>query len=86
MWPPTLLGIALFTVFYLTIPGVLAWAWPVLMGLALAIPYTVLTASPFLGRMARRVGLCATPEELNTPAILIAATRPRQPAPAMAAE
>ena len=74
MWPQTLMGVALFVLFYLTIPGVLAWAWPMLAGLALAIPFTLATASPWLGRMAERVGLAATPEELDPPAVLRAAT------------
>jgi membrane glycosyltransferase len=35
-----------------------------LAGFTLAIPFTALTASPWLGRMAARAGLCATPEEI----------------------
>jgi membrane glycosyltransferase len=42
----------------------LAWAAPVLLGLCLAIPYAVVTASPAVGAWAKRAGLCAVPEEI----------------------
>lgn len=70
MWPQTLFGLALGGFFAATVPGVLPWALPILGGMTLAIPFTVLTASPWLGRVAARVGLCATPEERAAPAIL----------------
>jgi membrane glycosyltransferase len=47
----------------------------VLLGLSLAIPFTVLTASPRLGMWARRAGLCATPEELAPTPVLRALAR-----------
>ena len=77
MWPQTLLGGALLAFFAATVPGVLPWAAPFLAGLTLAVPFTVLTASPWLGRVAQRIGLCAIPEEQATPAILRAITGPR---------
>lgn len=72
MWPQTLLGAVLFLNTWLMAPGALPWAAPLLAGLGLSIPFTVLTASPTLGRLAARVGLCATPEELAPPPILTA--------------
>ncbi|MGF1657925.1 MAG: glucans biosynthesis glucosyltransferase MdoH [Rubrimonas sp.] len=74
MWPQTLAGLALGGAVAINAPGALVWAAPVVAGLALAIPFTVLTASPALGRAARRVGLCATPEELAPPPVLRALT------------
>ncbi len=70
MWPQTLLGAGLTWAIATLAPGALIWASPVLAGLTLSIPFCMLTASPALGRMAARVGLCATPEELApTPAL-----------------
>ena len=48
--------VALFT----SLPGEFI---AVLAGLALSIPFAVFTASPWLGRVMTRVGLCAVPEE-----------------------
>ena len=45
-----------------------------LAGLTLAIPFTVLTASPTLGRLARRVQLCGIPEEFHMPESLARVT------------
>lgn len=86
MWPQTLMGLGLFALFYATVPGVLVWAAPMLAGLGLAVPFTVLTASPRLGRLAQRAGLCATPEEIAPPAVLRAASgEGGEPVPRLAA-
>ncbi len=75
MWPQTALGLALTAAVASAAPGALPWAAPVLAGLTLAIPFTVLTASPRLGRWAARVGLCATPEEIAPPPVIRALNR-----------
>jgi membrane glycosyltransferase len=67
LWPQTLLGIVLFAMFYWKAPGVIPWASPLLGGLLLSIPFAVFTASPVVGRIFARIGLCAIPEEHNTP-------------------
>jgi membrane glycosyltransferase len=67
MWPQTALGLALTALVLTLAPSALPWASPVLAGLTLAIPFTVLTASPTLGRLARRVRLCGIPEEFAMP-------------------
>ncbi len=67
LWPQTLLGVVLFALFSWKAPGVLLWAAPLLSGLILAVPFAVLTASPRFGRFITRVGLCAIPEERETP-------------------
>ena len=88
LWPQTLFGLLLlgagwgFAGAY----GV-AWAAPMIAGLALAIPYAVLTAAPALGRWAERTGLCALPEEIAPPETLtrLAAPLPAVPEPLKAA-
>lgn len=51
------------------------WLAPVLVPLLLAIPLSVLGSLPALGRMLRRWGLFAVPEEVWPPAVLRAAAR-----------
>ncbi len=82
MWPQTLLGLGLGAAIAVQAPGALPWAAPVVAGLSLAIPFTVLTANARLGAWSRRIGLCATPEERSpTPVLqrLRDAPAPRQP-------
>ena len=43
------------------------WAVPVVAGLVLAAPITVLTADPAVGLAVLRWGLLATPEEIAHP-------------------
>ncbi|PJA59067.1 MAG: hypothetical protein CO163_11455 [Rhodobacterales bacterium CG_4_9_14_3_um_filter_71_31] len=86
MWPQTLMGLGLSAAVIAWAPHAAPWAAPVLAGLALAIPFTVLTASPRLGGWARRAGLCATPEEVGGDATLARLAAPRaEPEPARAA-
>lgn len=65
-WPQVLLGLLLLSALAIGAPGALPWAAPLLVGLFGAIPITVLTASPILGRFAERWRLCAIPEEFET--------------------
>jgi membrane glycosyltransferase len=67
LWPQTLFGFALFTLLYVKAPGALVWAAPLLLGLVLAAPFAVLTASPAFGQFLARIGLCAVPEEFDMP-------------------
>jgi membrane glycosyltransferase len=80
MWPQTLFGLTLAAAVWALAPGAAPWAAPVLAGLSFAIPFTVLTASPALGRLARRAGLCATPEEVAPTRVLAALSEPLQTA------
>ncbi|MEO1199732.1 MAG: glucans biosynthesis glucosyltransferase MdoH [Pseudomonadota bacterium] len=70
LWPQTLFGLAIVTLFLIAAPTTLPWALPVVTGLILAIPFAVATASPWLGAWTERMKLCAIPEELSTPAPL----------------
>jgi membrane glycosyltransferase len=63
MWPQTLFGLAAGGLLAAYAPQVLPWAAPVLLGLLLAIPMTVASSAPRLGRRLAATGLCAIPEE-----------------------
>jgi membrane glycosyltransferase len=72
------LGCASAGLLYATSGEGLAWAVPVVTGLVLSAPITVLTADPAIGRAFLRWGLLATPEEIAHPPRL-AAVEPRAP-------
>ncbi len=68
LWPQTLFGLGLLV--SITLAAGLtttAWAGPIIAGLALSIPFAVLSADPGLGRRLARLGLCAVPDELALP-------------------
>ena len=67
LWPQTLFGIAICTSLLIVNPTVLAWSLPLTAGFVLAIPFAVITASPSLGRLMKRSGLCGIPEDFNPP-------------------
>ncbi|MDT8344495.1 MAG: glucans biosynthesis glucosyltransferase MdoH [Thermohalobaculum sp.] len=68
LWPQTLFGLGLGAmIVHFAGWGVALWTLPILTGLALAIPFAVLTAHPAMGRIATRLGLCAVPDELALP-------------------
>ncbi|MBK0399724.1 glucans biosynthesis glucosyltransferase MdoH [Limibaculum sp. M0105] len=72
LWPQTLFGLGLSAVIVGALGwGGTVWAAPMLAGLSFAIPFAVATASPALGRLATRVGLCAIPDEIARPAPLV---------------
>ncbi len=64
LWPQTLTGVAATALLWSLAPTVLLWALPVLLGLSLAAPVTVLTSHPGLGRWLTKAGLCVIPEEM----------------------
>jgi membrane glycosyltransferase len=70
LWPQTVFGAAILLALTIYTPGAVIWALPVLIGLLLAVPFAVLTASPTLGRWLSSWRLCAIPEEFETPSIL----------------
>jgi membrane glycosyltransferase len=74
--PHTLVGIALAAALE-WVGGVMAavWALPVIAGLALAVPYTVLSARSDLGRQLARLRLFGIPEEQNAPPVLAVKAR-----------
>jgi membrane glycosyltransferase len=74
-----LLGCASACLLYATSGEGLAWAVPVVTGLVLSAPITVLTADPAIGLAVLRLGLLATPEELAHP-LPVAPAESRAPA------
>lgn len=67
----TLLGVAAGFVSYLYLPDYFLWFVPVLAGVLLSIPLSMLSSSVRLGRLSRGLGLFATPEEQQRPPLLV---------------
>jgi membrane glycosyltransferase len=70
----TLFGVVLAVAAYAVSPGLLAWLSPVVLGLILAIPASAITGGQKLGKAVRRLGLLATPEEIEPPVVVRRAT------------
>ena len=66
----TLIGLVAGTLSYLYVPAFFWWFTPVLLGLGLAIPVSMLSSSMALGRRAKELGLFLTPEETDPPTVL----------------
>jgi membrane glycosyltransferase len=64
LWPQLCFGIFASTVLLWFDPRTIWWALPAILPCLLAIPFTVLTASPRVGRAMIRARLCAIPEEI----------------------
>ncbi|MFP2930647.1 glucans biosynthesis glucosyltransferase MdoH [Pyxidicoccus sp. 3LG] len=64
------IGVALAVGAFWLSPGLLAWLAPVVAGLMLSIPLSVLTARASLGLWAQRLGLFLIPEETEPPVVL----------------
>jgi membrane glycosyltransferase len=65
-----LLGLVWGGAILLVAPRYIWWLMPILSGLILSVPLTMLTSRTSVGRWMRRRGLLLTPEETNTPAEL----------------
>ena len=72
LWPQTAFGLVLLAFTLALAPGVILWSLPLTAGYFLAIPFAVATADPRLGVLMERMGLCAIPEEFDTPPIIAA--------------
>ncbi len=64
------IGIVAGFLSYCYVPAFFWWFTPVLLGLALAIPVSILSSSIALGQQARNLGLFLTPEECDPPDVL----------------
>jgi membrane glycosyltransferase len=86
-----LFGVLSAVAVYLAVPDFFWWLTPIFVGLWLAIPLTVLSSRPSLGRAARARGWFLVPEETDPPPELaelrrrLAAEPPQPAAPALAA-
>jgi len=67
-----LLGVAWGAGILLFAPRYIWWMLPVLAGLILSVPLTMLTSRASVGRWIRRCGLLLTPEETDPPSELAA--------------
>jgi membrane glycosyltransferase len=63
LWPQALVGVFLAGATLWIAPGAFWYGLPIYLGLLLAIPLAMATASPALGRSMARAGLCRTPDE-----------------------
>jgi membrane glycosyltransferase len=69
-WRHTGLGLLFGCIAWLVSPYLALWMLPVVLGLALAIPLSALTAAIAPGRALCRLGLLQIPEEVRPPAAL----------------
>jgi membrane glycosyltransferase len=70
-WGHTLIGVVWGAFMWQLDPTLFWWFTPVLAGMALSIPLSVLTSRRSLGARARRLGLFLTPEETKPPVELV---------------
>lgn len=68
--PHTLVAAVVGFVTYYYVPSFFWWFTPVLAGLALSIPLSMITSRVSLGQLAHRAGIFLTPEESNKPRVL----------------
>jgi membrane glycosyltransferase len=67
----TLLGAAAGVASWVYLPDYFWWFVPVLGGVLLSIPLSMLSSSVRLGQLARKLGLFVTPEERQRPEVLV---------------
>ena len=70
LWPQTLFGCVVLGVAAVKAPDQIGFFLLGTIGLILAAPFAVITASPWLGRLFARIGICHLPEEKEVPAAL----------------
>ena len=76
LWPHTLLGCAALGLLAATQPAAIPYALFLAGGPALAIPFAMMTAWPWLGSLAARIGIGRLPEETTRPATLLVLALP----------
>lgn len=69
-WRHTVIGIAAAVLVAVITPSMIVWALPVLFGLIVSIPVSVLLSSVKVGRWLRDRGIMVIPSEYHTPAVL----------------
>jgi len=76
LWPHTLLGCLALGLLATTQPAAIPYALFLAGGPALAIPFAVMSAWPWLGNFAARIGIGRLPEETERPAALMVLALP----------
>lgn len=76
LWPQTVFGLIVCSSLLLVAPSVFWWSLPLTLGYLVAVPFAVITAEPWLGRLMQSWRLCAIPEEFAPPAEILAIARP----------
>ncbi len=69
-WVHTSIALVTGWLTYTYVPSFFWWFTPVLAGLALSVPVSMITSRTSLGLLARRAGLFLTPEEYEEPRVL----------------
>ncbi len=69
-WVHTLLGVAWGVLAWNLDPLFFWWLSPVILGMALSVPVSVVTSRPLLGRRLRKWGLLLSPEETSPPPVI----------------
>lgn len=72
LWPQLVFGIGVCGALLMISPVTLLWSLPLTAGYLLAIPFTVVTASPAFGRWMKRYGIAAIPEDFAPPPVIAA--------------
>jgi membrane glycosyltransferase len=70
LWPHTAIGLGAIAMLAATHPGAIPYALFLAGGLALSIPFAVITAMPRVGRALVRIGIGRLPEETKPPIAL----------------
>ncbi|HMJ44660.1 MAG TPA: glucans biosynthesis glucosyltransferase MdoH, partial [Pseudolabrys sp.] len=70
LWPQTLAGLAVLAIAATKAPNDIGFVLLGTTGLILAAPFAVATASPLLGHLFARIGICHLPEEKEISATL----------------
>ncbi|MDB5533489.1 MAG: glucan biosynthesis glucosyltransferase, partial [Hyphomicrobiales bacterium] len=65
-------------------PAIIVPSLPLTLGYIVAIPFAVISTSPRLGDWLERIGLCAIPEEISPPLILLRLDAPHAIEPSAA--
>jgi membrane glycosyltransferase len=76
LWPHTVLGCTALALLATTQPAAIPYALFLAGGPALAIPFAVMTAWPWLGSLCTRIGISRLPEETERPTALLALELP----------
>src|SRR5262245_57050130 len=71
LWAHTVIGLVWGAFNWFALPATFWWFAPVLAGMVLSIPLSVLTSRSSLGKRARELGLLLTPEEISPPPELL---------------